>query len=159
MGTGNGELAIECARWGAKVTAVDIDPDALEYARNRVEMEGLKIEFIRSNLFENVRGTYDTIIFNPPYLPEEATSVKDLQWAGGKYGDDITIRFLEDAWKYLKERGEIYLILSSFNRINKILSMPYRFQMIESVKLSFHKIYLYRAKKLKDAGIWGKYGD
>ncbi len=147
MGTGNGEIAIECAKRGSKVTAVDIDPEAIDYAKTRARREGVKIKFIVSNLFENVQGRYDTIIFNPPYLPGEAKSIKDMQWAGGKHGDDTTIRFLDEAWKHLKPDGEIYIILSSFNRIKEILKMPYEFTLIDRMKLSFHEIYLYRARK------------
>lgn len=150
MGTGNGEIAIECAKRGSKVTAVDIDPEAIDYARKRARKEGVRIKFVLSNLFENVQGKYDTIVFNPPYLPGEAKSIKDLQWAGGEYGDDITIKFLKEAWRYLKTYGEIYIILSSFNRLNEILKMPYRFALLDKIKLSFHEIYLYRAEKLKN---------
>ena len=47
-----------------------------------------------SDLFENVHGKYDTIIFNPPYLPVERESP---QWSGGKDGFAVTGRFLETA--------------------------------------------------------------
>jgi len=150
IGTGNGAIAIECAKLGSSVLAVDIDKDAVDRVREEAKNKNLKIKARVSNLFENVKGKYDTIIFNPPYLPGNAKDLKDLQWAGGgKYGDEIILKFLKDAWKYLAENGEIYIILSSFNRLNKILKMPYKFEKIAQMKLSFHEIYLYRAKKIK----------
>ena len=150
MGTGNGAVAIKCAKSGSSVVAVDIDKDAVERLRETAKNKNLKIEVRVSNLFENVEGKYDTIIFNPPYLPGYAKDVKDLQWAGGgKHGDEIILRFLEEAGKYLAENGEIYIILSSFNRLSKIFEMPYKFEKISQMKLSFHEIYLYRAKRLK----------
>ncbi len=151
IGTGNGFIAMHCAQKGSYVLAVDIDKDAIENLKNIAKERNLKIEAKVSNLFENVDGKFDTIIFNPPYLPGNAENIKDLQWAGGgKYGDEIIIRFLNDAYKYLNEEGEIYIILSSFNRIAKITKMPYKFEKLDTLKLSFHEIYLYRAKKLKD---------
>ena len=151
IGTGNGVIAIECAKSGSSVLAVDIDKEAVERLKEEAKNKNLKIEARVSNLFENVNRKYDTIIFNPPYLPGDAKDLKDLQWAGGgKYGDEIILKFLEDAWKYLKEDGEIYIVLSSFNRLNKIFKMPYKFEKIAQMKLSFHEIYLYRAKKIKE---------
>ncbi|NPA74708.1 MAG: methyltransferase [Euryarchaeota archaeon] len=150
IGTGSGEVAIECAKRGSEVTAVDIDSAAIEKLKERCAREGLNISCIQSDLFENVHGKYDTIIFNPPYLPGEPESIVDYQWAGGgKYGDEIILRFLSEAHKYLEDYGEIYLILSSFNRLNRIFAYPYEFRKIADLKLSFHSIYLYLLKKRK----------
>ena len=151
VGTGNGAIAIECAKSGSSVLAVDIDKDAVKRLREEAKIKNLKIETRVSDLFENVDGKYDTIIFNPPYLPGNPKDLKDLQWAGGgKYGDEIILKFLDVAWKYLADDGEIYIILSSFNRLNKIFEMPYKFEKIAQKKFSFHEIYLYRAKKIKE---------
>jgi len=150
MGTGNGVIAIECAKRGSQVTAVDIDPKAVMKLKKIAEEENLKIEAFVSNLFENVNGKFDTIIFNPPYLPGNAVELEDLQWAGGgEYGDEIILRFLTQAKEYLKEDGEIYIILSSFNRIERIKNLPYQFELLATKKFSFHEIYLYRLK-IKD---------
>ncbi len=147
MGTGSGIIAIECAKRGSNVSAVDIDEIAVNKLRERVKKENLKINVIKSDLFENVNGKFDTIIFNPPYLPGNAQNILDLQWAGGgKYGDRIIIHFLKEANKFLNERGEIYIILSSFNRRKKIKEMRYDFELIDKMKLSFHEIFLYRLK-------------
>ena len=56
-------------------TLADISEKALEVARkntmNVLKTPSLlqKIRFIRSNLFENVTGSFDFIITNPPYIP------------------------------------------------------------------------------------------
>jgi release factor glutamine methyltransferase len=67
---------------------------------------------IKSDLFENINGKYDLIIFNPPYLPENKDE-KGLDTTGGKKGDEIIIRFLKQAKNYLKENGRIFLLASS----------------------------------------------
>ncbi len=148
VGTGSGYIAIECAKRGSRVVAVDIDDDAINYAKKRAEEEGVSVIFKKSNLFEKVEGTFDTIIFNPPYLPGNAIDIKDLQWAGGgDYGDEIIIKFLKEAHRHLKKNGEIYIILSSHNRKSLIISHPYKFRRLASLKLAFHEIYVYQLKK------------
>ncbi len=60
-----------------KITLVDISDSALEIARKNVahllqKNELLeRIRFIRSNLFEQVTGSFDVIVSNPPYIPHE----------------------------------------------------------------------------------------
>ena len=144
MGTGNGAIGIKCAQQGSEVTAVDIDPEALENVKKMAGERDLRIRVVHSNLFENVNGKYDTIIFNPPYLPGDAKSIEDLQWAGGgEHGDEILLRFLKDAKNYLEKDGTIYIIVSSFNRIAKIEEMGYTMRCIGRKKFAFHEIYLY----------------
>ncbi len=154
MGTGNGAIAVECAKRGSKVTAVDIDREAIEELQALAKEMHLEIEARISNLFENVCGKFDVIIFNPPYLPGDAKSLEDLQWAGGgEYGDEIIMKFLREARYYLEDEGVIYLILSSFNRIDEIKKMPYHFELVDKLKLSFHEIYLYRVKPMADKAL------
>ncbi len=147
MGTGSGIIAIECAKMGKFVVAVDIDPIAIEKLKAKAQRENLCIDARVSDLFENVPEKFDTIIFNPPYLPGNPKDILDYQWAGGgKFGDETVLRFLGEAKSHLNENGEILIVLSSFNRINKIAEMGYRMKKIDEIKLSFHEIYLYLLK-------------
>ena len=148
IGTGNGAVAMRCAREGSEVVAVDIDEDAVKNLKKLSQEINLNVEVRVSDLFENVEGKFDTIIFNPPYLPGDAKELKDLQWAGGgEHGDEVIMRFLRDAWRYLEDEGEIYIILSSFNRIEKMKKLPYHFEKLKELKLSFHSIFLYKLRK------------
>jgi len=86
MGTGSGILAIEAARRGGVVTAADISETALECSQKNAERNGVEIQCILSDLFENVNGAFDVILFNPPYLPKEDWSSRekgDRTWDGG----------------------------------------------------------------------------
>ena len=47
---------------------VDISEEALKVAKANGEKIGVKAEFIQSDLFENVRGEYDVIVSNQPYI-------------------------------------------------------------------------------------------
>ena len=73
--TGSGAVAIAIACEAAKedknilVTATDISEDALDVARKNVRLNKANVTVIRSDLFENVKGKFDIITANPPYIP------------------------------------------------------------------------------------------
>ncbi len=67
LGCGNGVFSIGSKLLGAEsVTGIDIDPKAVEVARENARTLGLKIEFHvgEVSLF---RGRFDTVIQNPPF--------------------------------------------------------------------------------------------
>lgn len=64
-----------------EITFVDISEKALDMAKKNYVHLGLdkssaEVDFIQSNLFENVDGTFDLIVTNPPYIP--STEAKEL---------------------------------------------------------------------------------
>ena len=65
IGTGSGVQAENALKFSKDVLAVDIDKKAVSYVKKR----GVKAKV--SDLFSNVKGKFDLIIFNPPYLPDE----------------------------------------------------------------------------------------
>lgn len=119
IGTGSGIQAKTAAgKYGVKkVLAVDISKEAINYCRKNIKQK--KIEFRISDLFSNISGKFDTIIFNPPYLPADA-KLGDLTIEGGKKGFETVQRFLEQAGTYLAENGRILLLISSFTNKAKV---------------------------------------
>ena len=73
IGTGTGFIAIFLAGRGVSCLATDIDDAALENARANVARNGVDVECLSSDLFENVSGTYDLIVFNTPLVAVGAT--------------------------------------------------------------------------------------
>lgn len=67
VGTGTGYVAIHLARTGRRCRGIDINPLAVECARANAAASGVDVPFDRSDLFDGVEGTFDLIIFNPPY--------------------------------------------------------------------------------------------
>ena len=69
MGTGSGVNAILAATRGADVVAVDLNPHAVEAARANAERNGVpdRIAISQSDLFENVEGRFDLVVFDPPF--------------------------------------------------------------------------------------------
>ena len=124
MCTGSGAIAIAVAKeaekrgLNIKVTATDISEDALALAKENAEANGAEITFVQSDLFARVRGRFDVIVSNPPYIPTAEieslqTEVKSfeprLALDGGVDGLDIYRRFSADAFKYVNRDGLIFL--------------------------------------------------
>ena len=69
--TGSGCIIISLAKEGnlKEAVGVDISKQALEVAtKNAVDLEA-EVLFLHSDLFEQVEGTFDVIVSNPPYIP------------------------------------------------------------------------------------------
>lgn len=69
--TGSGCIGISLAALGGchTMTLADISKEALHIAGRNAERHGVDVDLIHSDLFENVRGTFDLIVSNPPYIP------------------------------------------------------------------------------------------
>ena len=72
LGTGSGAILLtllaECPK--ARGLGVDLSPQALEVARGNARALGLaeRAQLTRSDWFEQVRGSFDLIVSNPPYI-------------------------------------------------------------------------------------------
>jgi len=79
IGTGSGAISIALAseREQVSITATDCSPEILMIAaRNALNNNVRKrISFLCGDMFEPVRGIYDIIISNPPYISEEEFSL------------------------------------------------------------------------------------
>jgi len=111
--TGNGSLAVIAAMAYPEIVvdAADISDDALAVAQINVDKHamGQRITLLRSDLFKAVRGPYDLILCNPPYvntqsmkdLPAEYRAEPALALAGGDDGMDLVRTILRDAPKHM----------------------------------------------------------
>jgi ribosomal protein L3 glutamine methyltransferase len=121
MCTGNGSLAVLTAMAypDVLVDAADISAPALEVARINVVRHGLgdRIRLQESDGFARLRGPYDLILSNPPYvnagsmavLPPEFRAEPSLALAGGNDGMDLIRRILRDAPAQLDRNGVLVL--------------------------------------------------
>jgi len=154
MGSGSGiqaEVALENTK---DVLAVDINQDAVDYCRNK------ELRSIQSDLFQNVNGKFDLIIFNPPYLPLEReyggilmtekdfSYINDVSIVGGKNGYETIERFLKDAKNYLNYHGIILLSFSSLSGNIELLMKRYnyRFKKLGEKRIFFEVLYVYLLK-------------
>lgn len=83
LGTGSGAIAIAVKKeTGVVMTAVDISTSAIEVAEENSRTYGLDIEFIESDMFSSVSGTYDVILSNPPYIAcDDINNVSKIVYA------------------------------------------------------------------------------
>jgi release factor glutamine methyltransferase len=120
LGTGSGILGLYCASRGALVTVTDVDETALKSARKAADSLGVSLKTVCSDMFSNITGSFDLILFNPPYLP--SNKIRDRTVDGGTMGRDLADRFLASLPKYLEKGGAAYLILSSLNNPEDLLA-------------------------------------
>ncbi|MFH1053343.1 MAG: HemK2/MTQ2 family protein methyltransferase [Candidatus Woesearchaeota archaeon] len=155
MGTGSGIQAQEAAKSKKvkKVYAVDIDPEAIRYCKS--DLKSKKIVWKRSDLFsifqkQKTKPKFDFIIFNPPYLPEDAR-LKDQNLDGGKKGYELTIEFLNQSKTFLQKDGKILLLFSSLTNKkiidNTIRKLNLKSERIDSEKHFYEELYVYLIRK------------
>ena len=119
--TGTGCLALYLAAKfpRGRVTAVDISEDALRLAAENARLTKLqdRVQFLQSDLFAEVSGTFDLIVSNPPYiatdditgLSREVHYEPKLALDGGADGLLFYRRIADGAVRHLKVGGRIYL--------------------------------------------------
>lgn len=126
IGTGCGILGILAATKAEEVVAVDINPFAVTCAKENARLNHASdnVFFAQGDLFGPIRvgKKFDLILFNAPYLPSEADEEAtwlDRAWAGGVSGRDIINGFIREAPKYLKSKGEIFLMQSTLSDVEE----------------------------------------
>ncbi|MFH2028765.1 MAG: HemK2/MTQ2 family protein methyltransferase [Nanoarchaeota archaeon] len=153
MGTGTGIQALEAAksRKVVKVYALDVNHHAIKYCKETIDNN--KIIFMRSNLFKVFRGDerykglkFDTIIFNPPYLPAESED-EDIALSGGKGGYELICKFLNEAENYIKPKTKILLLFSSLtgkDTLDKyLIKKRFKFKELAKEHIFFEDLYVY----------------
>jgi release factor glutamine methyltransferase len=73
LGVGSGCISVSIAhqKKDARITSVDISPDALDIARRNAERHGVaeRIAFVQGDLFDPVPPiAFDLVVSNPPYV-------------------------------------------------------------------------------------------
>lgn len=100
-----------------KITASDISKDALKVAQINAKNNNVEIEFIESDLFENINKKFDIIVSNPPYIKTdvinklsiEVQNEPHLALDGGQDGLDFYREIINNAYKYLESDGYLAL--------------------------------------------------
>ncbi len=120
LGTGSGAIAVALAKnCDATITAIDVSKTALATAQSNAKKNDVKVEFLHSNLFENLkwRQRFDIIVSNPPYIKTADIekldkNVKDcdphLALDGGEDGLDFYREISKKAGKRLNSGGLLF---------------------------------------------------
>ena len=126
LGTGSGAVAIIIAlqQPGVRVVAIDVSAAALVVARENAVAHGVddRIAFMQSDWFSKVKGKFNVIVSNPPYIPtgdiaDLARDVKDydpvLALDGGTDGLACYRRIAAEAAQHLFANGVVIVEIGS----------------------------------------------
>ncbi len=160
LGTGSGIQALTLVSFPnvREVIAVDINEKAIQALQQKISHDKLrKIKAIISDLFTEVNGQFNIIVFNPPYLPQDYASdgreISDRTIYGGKKGWEVSERFFQQVSRYLFPDGEILFLFSSLTDKLKIDELIHSSMLekieLEREKVSFEELYIYLIKKSK----------
>ena len=140
IGTGSGILAISALENTKDVLAVDVDEEAVLLVRKK----GVNAKV--SDLFLNVSGKFDWIIFNPPYLLEDKDEDAEsrLVTTGGKKGYELIERFFSEVKDYLNDGGRILLVFSSLSGdVEEVIrKFGFKFKVLEEKKMFFERLFV-----------------
>jgi release factor glutamine methyltransferase len=124
VGTGSGCIALALAKElpNAEIHATDISPAALEIARvNAARHQSERIHFHQTDLLEGLRGAFDFVVSNPPYVGDSEEDTVQLEvrkfeprsavFAGPK-GTEVITRLIPQANAALRSGGWLVMEIS-----------------------------------------------
>ena len=97
-------------------TGVDLSEEALQVAEENARELQVEAAFLHSDLFTEVKGQYDMILSNPPYIEKAVVEtleaeVRDheprMALDGGEDGLDFYRKIAEESVQYLREGGRL----------------------------------------------------
>ena len=150
VGTGTGVQALAAAKCDRvkEILAVDVDGEAIAYCH--AEINDPRITFQVSDLFSTVKGKFDVVISNPPYLPKDEGLV-DLALYGGKEGHEIIESFFDKVNEHLKTGSFILIVFSSHTNKEKvdkiIMERGFKQKLLNKKHIFFEDLYVYLVKK------------
>jgi ribosomal protein L3 glutamine methyltransferase len=121
IGTGSGCIAVALALAfpASRVVATDISADALAVAAVNVNRHAVadRVELVRADLYAGLRGRFDLIVSNPPYVPEDDVGTfppeyghePRLALASGSDGMETPAGILQHAARFLTPHGWLAL--------------------------------------------------
>lgn len=133
--TGSGAIAISLAKYinESNIVASDISMKALQIAKLNAEKNLVrkKIEFIESDMFNKIyKEDFDIIVSNPPYIKTKVIEKLDRQVKNEPYialdGGADGLKFykiiIENAYKYIKNEGKVFLEIG-YDQKNELINL------------------------------------
>lgn len=133
--TGSGAIAISLAKYinESNIVASDISMKALQIAKLNAEKNLVrkKIEFIESDMFDKIyKDDFDIIVSNPPYIKTKVIEKLDRQVKNEPYialdGGADGLKFykiiIENAYKYIKNEGKVFLEIG-YDQKNELINL------------------------------------
>ncbi|RME79651.1 MAG: hypothetical protein D6769_01755 [Methanobacteriota archaeon] len=143
VGCGSGFIGIRQALKGNSVDCIYISLIAVKNACWNGLLNNVDIRAYYSDLFSNVRGGYDVIAFNSPYLSRETEKGDVATEDNGVVG-----RFIEECGNYLNKGGRAYIVVSTENEnYEKYIGMMDGWEVVGKKELFFERVEVWRKIK------------
>ena len=98
---------------------IDINSRAIDLARQNAQRNKVEATIFQSNIYENVTGSFDYIISNPPI----------------RAGKKVVHQVIEEAYDYLNQGGNLTIVIQK-NKVLRQLRLRWRMclVMLKSLK-------------------------
>lgn len=113
MGTGSGVNAILAASTATEVVAVDINPRAVDAARQNAARNGVagRVDVRHGDVFSTLDGQFDLIVFDPPFRWFRPRTLLEMASTDENYR--ALTRFVRDAGRYLRANGRMLMFFGT----------------------------------------------
>lgn len=142
IGCGSGIVSIHCSLNGCYVICGDINPKAVELTKRNAILNNTEIDVRETDIYSNIHERFNTIIFNPPYLPVNEGGLLAKSWSGGMYGIKQFSELIDRAPRYLLSNGRVISVVSSMmdkEKLHNILR-PYDVETIGNLNMFFERL-------------------
>ena len=130
VGCGYGFMGLVLSKkMQARATLIDVNKRAVHLAKMNIKLQHATAEAFESNIYENVSGTFDMIVTNPPI----------------RAGKSVVLKILRGAKDYLTESGNLWFVIrkdQGAKSIMKELELDYSLEIVRKEK----GFYVIRAK-------------
>ena len=128
--TGSGCISIALKKeLNCEIIASDISNKAIKVAKKNAKFNKIKLEFIKSDLFQNINNNdFDVIISNPPYIPEKeilpemVKKEPKIALFSGEKGINHIILIIEQFKNYVNKK---FLLALEIHETHKIILEEY----------------------------------
>ena len=159
--TGSGALAVEAARLGGRVTAVDISWRAVAAARCNALLNRQTVRVRHGDLASAVPGRrYDLVVSNPPYVPapgHAAPRGAAGAWDAGADGRLIVDRVCDAAPAVLRPAGTLLMVHSHLcgtgETLARLARAGLRAEVVDQARVPFGPVLRSRIGWLRERGL------
>lgn len=140
LGCGSGCIGLSLKKKlnNVNVTLLDISSDALDVAKENANLLNCDVDYVLSDMWNNVDDKYDIVISNPPYIRDDEIIediVRDnephLALYGGKDGLDLYRKIRNNILEHIKDRFMLALEIGCLQK-DDVVSI---FSDIDNVKI------------------------
>ncbi|WP_330456013.1 methyltransferase [Streptomyces sp. NBC_00820] len=161
LGTGSGLLAVEAARLGGRVTAVDISWRAVATAWCNALLNGQTVRVRHGDLTSAVPGCrFDLVVTNPPYVPSPAhvqPRGRSRAWDAGQDGRLLIDRICDAAPAVLRPAGTLLIVHSHLCGVDDTLARLRQAglhgEVVDRARLPFGRVLRSRLTWLRERGL------